>query len=85
MSWGNFANTPFSSDTAVKMLCSVEFSVDCGKLWLEKSYKNPITKEKWRDCTFIITILLGNANLGFAVFYKDEIVAACEAKYEENC
>jgi hypothetical protein len=68
--------------TAVKTLCSVDFQISCAKLWLEKSYKNPLTREKWRDCLFIILIRLGNANINFAVTYKEELAAYCEAKYE---
>jgi hypothetical protein len=71
-----------SSCTAVKMLCSVDFQISCMKLWLEKSYRNPLMIEKWRDCMFVIVIRLGNANIDFAVIYKDELAAYCEAKYE---
>ena len=68
---------------AVKVLCSVEWSIDVGKLWLETSYRNPVTGEKWRDATFNVLISLGNANLHFAVVYKDDVAASCEANYPD--
>ena len=69
---------------AVYALCTVNYSADCDKLWLEKSFKSPITKKKHRKAKFDICIILGNATLDFTVAYKDELVGHVEAKYMEE-
>jgi hypothetical protein len=51
---------------------------------MEDSYRNPLTKEKWRDCYFDLLIHLGKASLDFVVMYKGEILAAVEAEYRED-
>jgi hypothetical protein len=50
-------------EIGVHQLCQVNYSVSCTKLWMESSYRNPLTKEKWRDCMFQIAVLLGEASL----------------------
>lgn len=62
----------------------VHYGVDCSKLWMEKSHKNPLTKVKWRRCIFQLCIALGNATLDFVVAYKDELVGHVEAEYMEK-
>jgi hypothetical protein len=67
---------------AVKKLCDVDYAIDCTKLWVHgKSYKNPITREKWRNANFDIFVQLGSAKLAFVVMFKGEIAAMVEAKY----
>jgi len=51
---------------------------------MEDSYRNPLTKQKWRDCYFDLLIHLGKASLDFVVMYKGEVVAAVEAEYKED-
>ncbi|KAF7553497.1 hypothetical protein G7Z17_g3586 [Cylindrodendrum hubeiense] len=65
-------------------LCSVEFSVPESKIWMEKSYKSVVVPGKWRDMTFDLFVLLGNATLDFVVAYQREPVAHVEAKYMED-
>jgi hypothetical protein len=62
----------------------VKYSISCPKLWKEKSYRNPTTKEKWRNATFDLAIWLGHASLKFLVQYKDDLKAVTEAKYKED-
>jgi hypothetical protein len=69
---------------SVHQLCEVNYSISCTKLWMESSYRNPLTREKWRDCIFDIGVLLNKANMDFVVAYKGEIVAAVEAEYMED-
>jgi hypothetical protein len=66
---------------AVKQLCTVQYTIKCPTLWKEKSYKNPYTNQKWRDATFDLGIVLGNATLQFLVVYKDDLKAMTEARY----
>lgn len=68
----------------VKQLCKVDYGIKCSKLWREASYRDPNTKEKWRDATFDLYIGLDNATLHFFVAYKGEPVAYTEAKYKEE-
>ncbi|KAM0796671.1 hypothetical protein BDR22DRAFT_866080 [Usnea florida] len=75
---------PTRKTSAVYALCTVNYSADCDKLWLEKSFKSPITKKKHRRAKFDICIILGNATLDFTVAYKDELVGHVEAKYMEE-
>ena len=65
-------------------MCQVRYSISCTKLWMEDSYSNPLTKEKWRNCYFDLLIHLGKASLDFVVMYKGEILAAVEAEYKED-
>ena len=69
---------------AVKTLCTVNFGADCDKLWLERSFKSPLTKTKHRNAVFQLFIILGNAALDFVVMYKDEVLAHVEAEYAEQ-
>jgi len=62
----------------------VNYAVSSSKLYLERSYKNPITKEKWRDCSFIFAILLKKSALDFVITYKEDLVAAVEAEYKDD-
>jgi hypothetical protein len=68
----------------VRELCTVAYGIDCNKLWLEKSWKDPSTGQKWRSATFTLAVLLDSATLHFVVFYRDEPVAYTEAKYKED-
>ncbi|KAF2200940.1 actin-like ATPase domain-containing protein [Delitschia confertaspora ATCC 74209] len=78
-------NEPPSRKTAsVKELCTVQYGIDCTKLWLERSYRDPQTKQKWRDATFDLLVLLDSAKLHFLVAYKDEPVAYTDADYRET-
>ena len=69
---------------AVHALCTVRYSADCDKLWMEKSFKSPVTKKKHRNAIFQLFIILGNASLDFVVAYKEEIVGHVEAEYKEK-
>lgn len=62
----------------------MNYSADCDKLWLEKSFESVITKKKHRKAKFELSIILGNATLDFLVAYKDELVGLVEAKYMEE-
>lgn len=68
----------------VRALCTVKYLVSCDKLWLEKSFKSPITKVKHRNAKFQLLILLGNAGLDFLVYYQNQIVGHVEAEYAEK-
>lgn len=68
----------------VKELCKVEFGIERSKLWLEKSFKDPATGQKWRSALFDFWIRLDQTKLDFYVKYKDEQVAVVEAKYKEE-
>ncbi|KAL8792665.1 MAG: hypothetical protein Q9195_004725 [Heterodermia aff. obscurata] len=75
---------PPRKEPSVELLCEVEFGVDEAKLWLEKSYKNPLTKEKWRDAAFTLKIVPGSASIVFSVFYQGKQVAYTRAKYAND-
>ena len=64
-------------------LCTVLYSVDRNKLWLEKSFKGP-DKVKHRSPTFQLIIILGNASLDFVVGYREQIVGHVEANYKQT-
>jgi hypothetical protein len=68
----------------VKQLCVVEYGIHCDKLWHEKGYRDPATKQKWRDVTFDLTLRLESANMQFKVLYKDKPVAFTTADYKEE-
>lgn len=68
----------------VKQLCTVQYGIDCNKLWMESSYRDPITKQKWRDATFDLVLMLDTAALHFVVCYKNEPVAYTETDYKED-
>ena len=68
-----------------KQLCKVNYEINCSKLWREASYRDPNTKEKWRDAAFDLYIRLDSATLHFFVFYKVEAVAYTEVQYREDC
>jgi len=74
----------WDSFPGVHEMCQVRYSISCTKLWMEDSYSNPLTKEKWRNCYFDLLIHLGKASLDFVVMYKGEILAAVEAEYKED-
>ncbi|KAL8790195.1 MAG: hypothetical protein Q9213_000726 [Squamulea squamosa] len=65
----------------VKELCTVTYGIDCTTLRKEASYRDPITKQKWRDIDFDLEIRLDSAMLNFAVFYKGNKVANTKANY----
>ncbi|KAK7701749.1 hypothetical protein SLS57_011631 [Botryosphaeria dothidea] len=75
---------PSRRGPSVKELCSVKFEIDDKKLAKEKSYKDPRTKEKWRDANFVLKVIPGNANLHFQVLYGGEVAESCEALYKEG-
>ena len=66
---------------AVRELCTVDYGIERSKLWMETSYKNPITKKKWRDATFNLQFEPGSASITFSVYYKSQRVAYTRAKY----
>lgn len=68
----------------VKELCTVTYGIDCTTLWMEASYKDPVTKQKWRDATFDLEITLDSAILHFTVFYKGNQVAYTKADYKDQ-
>ena len=69
---------------AVKELCMVEYGIEWFKLWLETSYKDPVTKKKWRDATFNLQFEPGSASITFSVYYKNQRVAYTRAKYADD-
>lgn len=74
---------PADGYTGVKPLCKVDYAIKCSKLYHESSYRDPLTREKWRDATFILYLGL-DTTLHFFVTYKGEPVAYTEAKYKED-
>ena len=73
------------SVAAVKKLCTVEYGIERSKLWLEEtSYKDPVTKKKWRDATFNLQFEPGSASITFSVYYKNQRVAYTTAKYADD-
>ncbi|KAI8713929.1 hypothetical protein NCS52_01239000 [Fusarium sp. LHS14.1] len=75
---------PSRMNDNVKQLCTVNFSVDESKIWLERSYRSEAVPGKWRDMTLDLMVLLGNATLDYVVKYRDEFVGAVEANYVEQ-
>ncbi|KAG9206733.1 hypothetical protein G6514_000018 [Epicoccum nigrum] len=75
---------PLRAEPSVKDLCTVHYGVEKAKLYLESSYKDPTTKEKWRDANFDMYVQLNAATLDFFIEYKDKRVAYTEAKYKEE-
>ncbi|KAL8798869.1 MAG: hypothetical protein Q9182_006325 [Xanthomendoza sp. 2 TL-2023] len=69
---------------AVKELCTVTYGIDCNTLWMESSYKDPVTKQKWRDATFDLEIRLDSAMLHFTVSYRGNQVAYTQADYNDE-
>ncbi|RSL54238.1 hypothetical protein CEP54_009995 [Fusarium duplospermum] len=69
---------------SVKKLCSVNFSVDESKIWLEETYKSKGLPGDWRNMKMELSLILGNATLGFMVKYRDDSVGTVEAKYMED-
>ena len=69
---------------AVKELCTVEYGIERSKLWLETSYEDPVTKEKWRDATFNLQFEPGSASIAFSVYYRNQRVAYTRAKYADD-
>lgn len=82
--WCEEINPPSRRILAVKLLCTVKFSIPASKLHKEDSYKHPVTGHKWRDFNFMLEIILGNAALEFKARYKGEIVGQCQAQYVED-
>ncbi|KAH7357222.1 hypothetical protein BKA65DRAFT_592706 [Rhexocercosporidium sp. MPI-PUGE-AT-0058] len=78
------AKPPPRKTKNVHELCELHYSVSCTKLWMEQSYRNPLTGQKWRNCNFDLFIHLGKGSLDFVVMYGDEILAAVEAEYKED-
>lgn len=60
---------------AVKKLCDVNYAIECTKLWVHgKSYKSPVTREKWRNANFDIFVQLGSATLEFVVLLRERLL-----------
>lgn len=74
---------PSRKDDSVKVLCQVQYGarVNAFKLKREKSYYDPVTKQKWRAAHFKIKIAMESPLLRFMVEYKGETVAYTEASY----
>jgi hypothetical protein len=68
----------------VKELCKVEYKIQRSKLWVERSFKDKSTRQKWRSALFDFYIRLENTTLEYFVMYKGEQVAHTEAKYKED-
>ncbi|KAJ4292499.1 hypothetical protein N0V90_009161 [Kalmusia sp. IMI 367209] len=75
---------PSRREISVKELCTVNYGIDCSKLWHESSFKDPNSGEKWRHARFDLLVALESANLCFVVFYRGKPVAYTEAKYKED-
>ncbi|KAE8371983.1 hypothetical protein BDV26DRAFT_275028 [Aspergillus bertholletiae] len=73
---------PSRKEHSVQQLCTVEYAIKCGKLWIENSYRDPLTRDKWRDVTFTLLVMLDSAILYFMVGYQGEPVAYTVAKYQ---
>ncbi|MCJ1459513.1 hypothetical protein MMC28_009892 [Mycoblastus sanguinarius] len=78
------ARPPTRKIDAVRPLCTVKYSVDCSRLWLEDSFKSSDTKKEHRKAIFDLFILLGNAALDFQVKYKDELIGHVKAEYMDK-
>ncbi|KAF2870470.1 hypothetical protein BDV95DRAFT_607638 [Massariosphaeria phaeospora] len=77
-------NPPPRKEISVKPLCTVDYGIDCSKLWHERGFKDPTTGEKWRHAVFDLLVVLDSATLHFVVFYRGKPVAYTEAKYKEE-
>ncbi|KAG9557021.1 hypothetical protein KCU71_g11127, partial [Aureobasidium melanogenum] len=64
---------------SVRELCSVNYAINCNDLWLEKSFKSPVDKKKYRNAYFKLVMKLGT-NIEFRVFYKEKLAASCSAR-----
>ena len=74
----------FSKFTGVELLCELRYSIEKNKLWREKRYENPKTKDKWRDVTFTQELVPGSATIDFRVYYQGEQLAHTRAKYAND-
>ena len=68
----------------VRLLCTLNFEADCVDFLGEQSFKGAVTREKYRTATFQVSIILGNADLEFAVSYRGEELGRVQADYVEN-
>lgn len=68
----------------VKKLCTVKYGIEHSKLRRETSYKNPDTKEKWRDAETDLQLVFGSASIAFSVHYKNQRVAYTRANYADD-
>ncbi|KAF2643572.1 actin-like ATPase domain-containing protein [Massarina eburnea CBS 473.64] len=75
---------PPRREISVKEFCTVNYGIDCGKLWHEESFKDPTSGEKWRHAKFDLMIALDSATLHFVVIYRKKPVAYTKAKYKEE-
>jgi hypothetical protein len=71
-----------SSD--VKELCTVQCEINFNDFWWEKIYRNPKSKEKWKNPTLDLEVALNAATVKFGVSYKGTPVACTEVKYKED-
>lgn len=75
---------PLRAEPSVKTLCTVSYGIDKKQLYVLPSYKDPVTKEKWKDAFFDLYVKLNTGCLEFSVKYKGEQVAFTEANYKED-
>lgn len=64
-------------------MCSVNYAINCNDLWLEKSFKSPVDKKKYRNAYFKLVMKLGT-NIEFRVFYKEKLAASCSARFADD-
>lgn len=62
----------------------MNYGIDKTQLYVLPSYKDPVTKEKWKDAYFDLYVKLNTGCLEFSVKYKGEQVAFTEANYKED-
>ncbi|KAF5013318.1 hypothetical protein FDECE_668 [Fusarium decemcellulare] len=76
--------TNLARSAAVKELCAVRFSVRESTILRETSYTSASMAGDFRDMTFELMVLLGNARLAYAVIYKNKPLGLVEAEYMET-
>ena len=68
----------------VRRLCTLHCEVDCADLINGKSFRNPVTGEKYHSLEFQISIIPRSADLEFLLNYRGKQLGKVKADYAEN-
>ena len=68
----------------VKFLCTLNLEASCVDLIHEKSFRSPVTREKYRKAKFQVSIIPRSADLEFVVRHRGKELARVWADYAEN-
>ena len=68
----------------VRLLCTLHCEADCADLINGQSFKNPVTREKYRHAKLQFSIIPRSADLEFTVNYHGKELGRVQADYAEN-